>query len=77
MRSQHPLHELLGLQRIDVDEAAAGKGADRDGVDDEHELLLGQAHHEVAVGVVEPQVMQLEDRAAQLDGAALLERFVG
>ena len=74
---QHALHELLGLERVDVDEAAAGKGADRDGVDDEDQLLLRQAHHQVAVGVVEAHVVQLEHGAAELEGAALFEGLVG
>jgi hypothetical protein len=49
----------------------------RNGVDDEDDFFLRQAHHQVGVGMVEAQVVELEHRAAELDGAALLEGLVG
>jgi len=43
----------------------------------EQQLLLGQAHDDGAVGVVETEVGKLEHGAAELEGAALFEGLVG
>ena len=68
--------KLLGLERIDVDEAAARERADRDRVDDEHDLLLRQPHHQGRVGVVEPEIAQFERRAAELDHLLVADQLV-
>ena len=72
----HLLDEVLGLERIDVDEAAARECADRDRVDDEHDLLLRQPHHQGRVGVVEPEIAQFERRAAELDRLLVADQLV-
>ena len=73
----HLLDEVLGLQRIEVDHAAARERADRDGVDDEDDLLLRQPHHQRGVGVVEAEIVQLERGAAELDDLLVADRLVG
>src|SRR5215468_2751422 len=50
------LDEDLSLERIHVDEAAARHRPDRDRVDDEHDLLARQPHHDVRVGVIEAEI---------------------
>ena len=43
-----------------------GNRADRDGVDDEDDLLLRQPHDQRRVGVVEAEIVELERGAAEL-----------
>src|SRR4030095_13832801 len=62
--------ELLRFQWIEVDHASAGHAADRHRVDDEDDLLLRQAHDEIGVGVIEPEVIELESRPAERDRPA-------
>ncbi len=53
-----------------------GNAADRNRVDDEHDLLLRQPHHQRRVGVIEAEIVQLERGAAELDGLLVADRLV-
>src|SRR6266550_5357737 len=72
----HLADEGLGLQREDVDEAAAEERTDRNGVDHEDDLFLGQPHHDVRIGMVEAKIDQLERRAAELDRLLVVEELI-
>src|SRR5215510_9159055 len=61
---------------IHVDEAAAGHRPDRDRVDNEHDLLTRQPHHDVRVGVIEAEIGELQRGATELDRLGRVEGLV-
>ena len=50
---------------------------DRNRVDYEDDFFLRQPHHDVGVGMVEPEIGELQRGAAELDGLGLVEGLVG
>jgi hypothetical protein len=73
----HGFQRVFPFERIGVDHAAAGKRSDRDEIDREQHLLLGQAHDHGVVGVVEADECQLERGVPERDRAMAVEDFVG
>ena len=66
------LDRVFGLQRIEIDHAAARYGCHGDQVDHENDLFLRKPHHQRRIRVVEADVLQLELSAAEHDGAAFV-----
>src|SRR6185312_3934307 len=72
VQCEHLLDELLGLEGIDIDEAATRKCSYGDGIDDENDLFLWQSHDQVRVGMIEAKVLQFERGTAESDRPAIV-----
>ena len=68
--------EGFSFEREEVDHAAARKRTDRDGVDDENDLLLRQPDHQIGIRVIEAEIKQLDRGAAELDGFLVVYRLI-